>query len=113
MTPGNPHLLIFARYPALGKAKTRLIPALGPEGAARLHRRMTEYAVGVTRDLKKSSALKARLEITVYCTGASLKNFQNGWGETSITCRREPVIWALEWSGHLTRPFEKAPGLRF
>jgi len=80
MTPGNPHLLIFARYPALGKAKTRLIPALGPEGAARLHRRMTEYAVGVTRDLKKTSALKARLEITVCCTGASLKNFQNWLG---------------------------------
>jgi rSAM/selenodomain-associated transferase 2/rSAM/selenodomain-associated transferase 1 len=37
---------------------------------------MTEYAVGVTRDLKKASALKARLEITVCCTGAPLKNFQ-------------------------------------
>jgi rSAM/selenodomain-associated transferase 2/rSAM/selenodomain-associated transferase 1 len=31
-----------------GKAKTRLIPALGPAGAARFHRRMTEDAVAIT-----------------------------------------------------------------
>jgi rSAM/selenodomain-associated transferase 2/rSAM/selenodomain-associated transferase 1 len=34
-------LLVFARVPEPGVAKTRLIPALGPEGAARLQRRMT------------------------------------------------------------------------
>ena len=43
--PGNMHILIFTRYPVPGKVKTRLIPALGPERAVRLHRRMTEHAV--------------------------------------------------------------------
>src|SRR3546814_19541695 len=33
-------IIIFAKAPVPGHAKTRLIPALGPEGAAELARRM-------------------------------------------------------------------------
>ncbi|PSJ48003.1 glycosyltransferase [Zobellella endophytica] len=33
-------IIVFAKAPLAGQAKTRLIPALGPEGAARLARRM-------------------------------------------------------------------------
>ena len=33
-------LILFARYPVPGRVKTRLIPALGAEGAAALHRRL-------------------------------------------------------------------------
>lgn len=35
-------ILIMARAPVPGRAKTRLIPALGEEGAARLHQRLVE-----------------------------------------------------------------------
>lgn len=42
---GTKRLIIFTRYPQAGYAKTRLIPILGPEGAARLQRRMTERIV--------------------------------------------------------------------
>lgn len=38
-------LIIFTRYPEAGKAKTRLIPALGAEGAAALHRQMADYTL--------------------------------------------------------------------
>ena len=38
-------LIIFTRYPEPGKTKTRLIPVLGPEGAADLHRRMVEHTM--------------------------------------------------------------------
>lgn len=38
-------LVLFTRYPQAGRVKTRLIPALGPEGAADLQRRMTEQMV--------------------------------------------------------------------
>lgn len=38
-------LIIFARYPEPGKAKTRLIPALGAEGAATLYRQMAEHTL--------------------------------------------------------------------
>jgi rSAM/selenodomain-associated transferase 2/rSAM/selenodomain-associated transferase 1 len=33
-------LILFTRFPEAGRAKTRLIPALGPAGAAALHRRL-------------------------------------------------------------------------
>lgn len=43
--PGLPDLVLFAKYPLPGYAKTRLIPALGAEGAARVHRHLTERTV--------------------------------------------------------------------
>ena len=36
--PGKSVILVFAKAPQAGYAKTRLIPVLGEEGAARLHR---------------------------------------------------------------------------
>jgi rSAM/selenodomain-associated transferase 1 len=39
-------ILVFGRAPVAGEAKTRLIPALGAEGAARLHQRLLEDSVG-------------------------------------------------------------------
>ncbi|WP_293265418.1 TIGR04282 family arsenosugar biosynthesis glycosyltransferase [Neptunomonas sp.] len=38
-------LIIFAKAPVAGVAKTRLIPALGAEGAAQLHSRLVEHTV--------------------------------------------------------------------
>ena len=40
-------LIIFGRYPEPGTTKTRLIPALGPAGAADFQRRLTEKTVSV------------------------------------------------------------------
>ena len=45
-------LIILTRYPEPGKAKTRLIPALGAAGAAALHRQMAEYTVSQARLLQ-------------------------------------------------------------
>jgi rSAM/selenodomain-associated transferase 1 len=39
------HLIVFTRYPEVGKTKTRLIPALGAAGAATLQRQMTEFTL--------------------------------------------------------------------
>jgi rSAM/selenodomain-associated transferase 2/rSAM/selenodomain-associated transferase 1 len=36
-------LILFTRYPEPGKTKTRLIPVLGPHGAADLQKQMTEH----------------------------------------------------------------------
>lgn len=72
-------LLIFSRYPTPGEAKTRLIPALGTEGAAQLHRQMTEAVIATAQatDLfnKKNGG-----NITVHFTGAELKKFQTWLG---------------------------------
>ena len=42
-------LILFTRYPVAGEVKTRLIPALGPEGSCELHRKMTEHTVDQLR----------------------------------------------------------------
>lgn len=42
-------IVIFAKEPVAGKVKTRLIPALGPEGAARLAAEMLERTVAEAR----------------------------------------------------------------
>ena len=44
-------LIIFSRYPEPGKTKTRMIPALGKEGAAKLQRQMTEHTLHQARKL--------------------------------------------------------------
>ncbi len=44
-------LIIMTRYPEAGRAKTRLIPALGAEGAAGLQRLMTEHTVAQAQRL--------------------------------------------------------------
>jgi uncharacterized protein len=43
-------LLVFARAPVAGQAKTRLNPALGVEGAARLHGRLVRRALGAASE---------------------------------------------------------------
>ncbi|MBU4001765.1 MAG: TIGR04283 family arsenosugar biosynthesis glycosyltransferase [Proteobacteria bacterium] len=50
-------IILFARFPEPGKTKTRLIPALGPAGAADLHARMAEQTlVKIRRFAKQHSA---------------------------------------------------------
>lgn len=46
------HLIVFTRYPEPGKTKTRLIPALGAEGAAKLQCQMTEHTLSQVRKLQ-------------------------------------------------------------
>jgi len=54
-------IIVFARFPVPGRVKTRLIPALGPDGSVRLHRRL------VLRTLRSAQAAacacKAQLEL--------------------------------------------------
>ena len=62
-------LIIFTRYPEPGKTKTRLIPVLGPENAAKLQRQMTEYTLMQSRKLERDLPVL----ITVYFTGGTQK----------------------------------------
>jgi rSAM/selenodomain-associated transferase 2/rSAM/selenodomain-associated transferase 1 len=50
-------LILFMRAPAAGRVKTRLIPALGAEGAAELHRRL------VLRTLRTAAEFCARASV--------------------------------------------------
>lgn len=54
-------LIVFTRYPQPGKAKTRLIPALGSEGAAALQRQMTEYTLRQVQRLLNQRAVSVEI----------------------------------------------------
>ncbi len=63
LTPADSaQLIVFGRYPRIGITKTRLIPALGPAGAAALQKRLAEKTVATARQAAKR--IGARL---VFC----------------------------------------------
>jgi rSAM/selenodomain-associated transferase 1 len=66
-------LIIFTRYPVPGKTKTRLIPALGEQGAADLHSRMAEYTLLNLLTLGCDQSL----EIGIYYSGGDRTLMQN------------------------------------
>lgn len=67
-----PRLVLFARYPEAGACKTRLIPALGAEGAANLHRQLTERTVAILRE--------SECPVTVAFTGSDRCTFETWLG---------------------------------
>lgn len=69
-------LILFTRYPEPGKTKTRLIPALGAEGAANLQRRMTEYAVRLAQQF----SVRRKVCVEIRYEGGDLAVMQNWLG---------------------------------
>jgi len=67
-------IIIFTRFPEPGLTKTRLIPVLGPEGACRLHRELTEKIVAQVQQLKKNYPLL----IEIHFSGGSREQMA-GW----------------------------------
>lgn len=72
----NVRIVLFTRYPEPGLAKTRLIPALGPDGAAALHRRLTERTLAQVR--------ASGLPFEVRTTGGSSALFAAWLGDTPM-----------------------------
>ncbi len=77
----NPRVVLFTRYPETGRAKTRLIRALGADRAAKLHRALTERTVQAVR----SSGLTLELRTT----GAPLAAFEEWLDAVSIVDQGE------------------------
>ncbi len=55
-------LIIFTRYPEPGKTKTRLIPALGAQGAANLHRQLIKNTLNQAQNLTKNRAVEVEVK---------------------------------------------------
>ncbi len=70
-------LIVFTRYPEPGKSKTRLIPALGPEGAADLHRQMCEHTLSWARRMQSGSAVS----VEFYIDGEGQDRFRKWLGD--------------------------------
>lgn len=64
------NLVLFARFPVAGFCKTRLIPAVGEEGAADIHRKLTDRTVGLLRQASGTA--------TIAITGGAIEEFA-GW----------------------------------
>ena len=65
------HLIIFTRYPEPGKTKTRLIPALGAEGAARVQRQLTEHTLRQLGAIDKLPSYSGSYSIEVRFAGGN------------------------------------------
>lgn len=77
----QPRIVLFTRFPEAGRAKTRLIPALGPDRAAALHRRLTERTLAAVR----ASGLPFELRVT----GAPPSAFADWLGPVPIADQGE------------------------
>ncbi|MGD9832490.1 MAG: TIGR04282 family arsenosugar biosynthesis glycosyltransferase [Piscinibacter sp.] len=75
---------VLAKAPIPGLAKTRLIPALGPRGAARLQRRLTRVAVQTARDADLGP-------VTLWCAPDARHRFFKALQQTTaVRCLVQP-----------------------
>jgi uncharacterized protein len=77
--------IVFTRYPEAGKVKTRLIPALGEQGAAALHKKMAEHTISVERALQRL----VPCDLEVWFVGGDLALMQ-GWLGEDLTYQLQP-----------------------
>ncbi len=90
----SPEIAIFVRWPEPGKAKTRLIPALGAEGAAALYRKLLEMTVrearisGLPFHLRVTGAEPARFREWL---GADIDVRDQGGGDLGEKLARVPT----------------------
>ncbi|WP_319521954.1 TIGR04283 family arsenosugar biosynthesis glycosyltransferase [uncultured Desulfosarcina sp.] len=78
-------LIIFGRYPVPGNTKTRLIPGLGPLGAADLQCRLTEKILGTARRV----AISRQIDIEFCFTGGSVDRMKR-WLGSNLLFTRQP-----------------------
>ena len=71
-TPIDATVAIFCRWPTPGKAKTRLIPGFGADGAAAIYDRLLAHTIAVARE----SGLRFELR----STGAAPNEFHDRYG---------------------------------
>src|SRR2546425_3505543 len=78
-------LILFARYPIAGRAKTRLIPALGAEGAAALHRRLVLRALRTAQE----GCLAVLADFEVHFDGGTERAMSHWLGDNAHFFRRQ------------------------
>jgi hypothetical protein len=94
-------LTIFTRYPEPGLTKTRLIEALGEQGAANLQKELTEQTVKNIDQLARTSTV----EPVICFEGGDLASMQNWLGHERT--------YKLQEDGSLGKKLKKACGDAF
>ncbi len=87
-------LIIFTRFPEPHKAKARLIPALGPEGAARLQRDLTRHTLAQARELVEGCGVAVEVRFEGGSEEKMAAEFGNGFpyrpqGSGDLGCRMD------------------------
>lgn len=78
-------LIVMARYPEAGRTKTRLIPALGPDGAAALHKTLVRQTLRTADAL--TDAVPCAVEIRF--AGGDAAGMQQLFGDRRTYLRQE------------------------
>lgn len=79
-------VILFTRYPQVGKCKSRLIPALGAEGALRIHRQLVSH---VLIKVEKYLSSKNDTEFQIFHDGGTEKQMQQWLGNKHTFKRQE------------------------
>ena len=82
---GNGVVMVFTKAPVPGSTKTRLIPALGPQGAARLHKRLIQRTLSTVAQIEG-------VDVELWCTPSTLDPFL-------ISCGRHDDIPLVDQCG--------------
>ncbi len=77
MSEPQERLILFTRYPVPGRTKTRLIPALGAEGAAALQRRLTLRTLRAAESLRRARGT----DFQIHFEGATESAMQHWLGD--------------------------------
>jgi rSAM/selenodomain-associated transferase 1 len=98
-------LIIFTKYPEPGYVKTRLIPLLGAEGAAELHRRLTVHTLSWVNALRLEEALRVEIyfkggtaELMAACFGSNWHYVEQASGDlgtrlsNALSLADEPTV---------------------
>jgi rSAM/selenodomain-associated transferase 2/rSAM/selenodomain-associated transferase 1 len=94
--PACDRLIVFTRYPEPGRNKTRLIPALGAVGAARLHDRMVRHTLNWAERLVASQPIDLQIQFT-------------GADETAMAeCFGSQFVYVSQCEGDLGHRLERA-----
>lgn len=88
-------LIIFAKAPIAGFAKTRLIPALGEVGAAQLAQRLLLNTI--------ENGLACKFNITELCVTPDPKH--SAWKELAIN---DDIVWSAQGDGDLGERLARA-----
>ncbi len=77
-------IILFTRYPVPGEVKTRLIPTMGAEGAAQMHKSMAEFMVRQMQDFASDTSCT----VHIYYTGGTLEQMQ-AWLGSQYTYKEQ------------------------
>ncbi len=100
-SPSSDHVIVFTRYPRPGQTKTRMIPALGPEGAADLQRQMTLHTLAIIDRLDYAR----NISHDVRYTGGSHADLSRAFGTDRVYRRQHTGELGERLDGALAEAF--------